>query len=79
MDSMMMPLFLVGSIIAAIIVGLQYFLIFRSHGRVLGFTVLAGTAAFYLTRWALNSFASEMRDSLGRAAGDAGLFYVEIT
>ncbi len=69
-------------ILAAAIVGLalavQHFLLFPSLTRVAAATVVAGAAAWFLTRSALGSFEASIRHNLGLVSAESGNLYKEV-
>jgi len=76
--AVMLPVLLIGGIVVAIAVGLQYLLVFRSPA-IVGMTVIAlAVAAYFLTRHALGTFAVAMRYHLGLLAAESGSLYKEV-
>jgi uncharacterized YccA/Bax inhibitor family protein len=74
----LMPLMMLGGLVMALLVGLQYVLLFRSPGRVAIATVLFSAAAFSVTRTSLDSFAVSIRYNLGLLSAESGTLYREI-
>ncbi len=74
----MMMLMLLGGLAIALIVGLQYFLIFRSRGVVLVTTAAIAVGFYFVTRSSLDSFAGTMRYNLGMVSGESKGLYLEI-
>jgi hypothetical protein len=74
----LMPLMMMGGAVVAVVVALQHFLIFHSPAIVVGSTVVIGAAAYFLTRWSLESLAATIRYSLGLLSAESGTIYKEI-
>jgi hypothetical protein len=77
-DSTLLPVMIVAGIVVAVVVGLQYFLLFRSPAGVLIATVVAGAAAWFLTRQSLRAFENSIRYNLGLLSVEWGKLYKEI-
>jgi len=69
---------MLGGFAAAIAVGLQYFLLFRSPALVAAASAALGCGAYFLTRRSVDALASRMRFSLGLVSGEAVPFYKEV-
>jgi hypothetical protein len=67
-----------GGMIVAVAVGLQYFLLFRSALAVMIATVVIGAAAYFATRSSLGTLETTMRFTLGLESGETGSIYKEI-
>ena len=63
--TLLMPVMMVGGLAVAIVVAIQYFLVFRSPTTVAIVTAVVATAAYFLTRASLDAFAASIRDNLG--------------
>jgi hypothetical protein len=75
---MVFGIMVVGGVIMAVMVGLQYFLLFRSAGLVAGATLALGAAAWFLTRSSLAAFEASMRFNLGLESEEVGRLYTEV-
>ena len=76
--AVMMPVMILGGMVIAIAVGLQYYFIFRSEAIVIASTAAAAATAYFATRASLNGFATSIRYHLGLASAETGTFYKEI-
>lgn len=74
----LLPLMSAAGLAMAIAVGLQYFFVFRSPAMVAAVTVVAGAAAYLLTRFSLGALEGAMRYSLGLLSAESGALYKEI-
>jgi len=77
-NAAMMPLMMVGGVVAAAAVGIQYFFVFRSEVIVAGVAVAAAVAAYVLTRSSLGALETAMRYSLASLAQESGRLYTEV-
>ena len=73
-----LPIMLLGGIVVATAVGLQYFLIFRSRAAVLMVTLGVTGAAWLLTRSSLEAFEVAIRFRLGILNSESKGIYTEI-
>jgi len=74
----LLPLMIGGGMIAAIAVGVQYLLVFRSPAMVIMATAGAGLVAWLLTRSSLGAFEVAIRYELGMLSAESGTLYQEI-
>jgi len=74
----MLPMMIGGGIVAAIAVGLQCLLVFRSPAIVIMTTAVIAIAAWFLTRSSLGAFEVSIRYRLGMLSAESGTFYQEI-
>ena len=74
----LLPMMILGGIVAAIAGGIQYFLVFRSPAIVAGTAAALAIAAFLVTRASLETFAASIRFYLGLASAEAGTLYKEV-
>jgi hypothetical protein len=77
-NAYIMPLMMAGAVGMALVVGLQYFLVFRSAAAVAAVTVAAAAGAWLLTRSSLEAFAIAIRYNLGLETSESQAFYTEI-
>jgi len=77
-DSTLLPVMIVAGIVVAVVVGLQYVLLFRSPVNVLVATVVAGAAAWFLTKHSLVAFERSIRYNLGLLSVEWGNLYKEV-
>jgi len=77
-QSVGLTLILGGGIVAAIAVGVQYLLVFRSPAVVAVTALALGVAAFFATRASLSSLAVSMRYHLGLISVETETLYKEI-
>ncbi|HXX23272.1 MAG TPA: hypothetical protein VEO19_08985 [Terriglobia bacterium] len=75
--AMLLPYMLMGGLGAALLVGLQYFILFRSPASALAATAIVAVGAYYLTRSSLRSLSSAMRYNLGLVSGESSFLYKE--
>ena len=64
--------------VIAIVVALQHFLLFHSRPLVLAVTLLAASAAYFLTRSSLHTFEVSIRYHLGLVSQESTMLYKEI-
>jgi hypothetical protein len=76
--AVMLPMMIGGGIVAAIAVGLQYLLVFRSPAIVIITTAVIAIAAWFLTRSSLGAFEVSIRYHLGMLSAESGTLYQEI-
>jgi hypothetical protein len=74
----MLPMMIGGGIVAAIAVGLQYLLVFRSPAIVIMTTAVIAIGAWFLTRSSLGAFEVSIRYHLGMLSAESGTLYQEI-
>ena len=74
----LLPLMFLGGLTMAVVVGLQHYFVFRSAAIVAGATLIAGAAAWWLTRNSLAAMEASMRYHLGLLTAEAGDFYKEV-
>lgn len=77
-NSFLLPILLVGGMIVAGIVVLQYLILFRSAITVLVSTIVLGACAWWLTRTSLDAYTASILYHLGLEANEAGDFYKEL-
>jgi hypothetical protein len=70
----MLPMMIGGGIVAAIAVGLQYLLVFRSPAIVIMTTAVIAIAAWFLTRSSLGAFEVSIRYRLGLGMAIGGVW-----
>ena len=75
----MLPVLMGGVLISAILVALQFFLLFRSELGVMIATAVLAATAYLSTRSALSSLVVSMRYNLGIVSAEATLLYKEIS
>jgi ABC-2 type transport system permease protein len=73
-----MPIMILGAIIVAVAVALQYFIIFRSYLTVMAAVLVVGVTAYFLTRWSIEALAASIRYRLGLLSAEAGNLYREV-
>jgi len=80
--SMMFPILLMSGLVIGASVALQYFVLFHSRTTVVASVVVLGTAAWFVTRSAFDTFEVAIRHHLGMASEEstvsADAFYKEI-
>lgn len=76
--AMLLPAMMVGGVVVAIAVVLQYFLIFRSRMAVPVATVALAAAAWLVTRWSLQRLAVDMQFGLAQDTGEVTAMYTEV-
>ena len=76
--SVLLPIMVGGGIAAAVAVGLQYYLLFRSPAAVLAVILAGAPAAWLLTRSAINSLENSVRFSFSLATQETTAIYREI-
>lgn len=76
--SVLLPLMILGAIVVAIAVGIQYFLVFRSPAIVAATTAAIATGAFLVTRASLGAFTISIRYNLGLASAEVGALFKEV-
>ena len=74
----LLPILFGGAAVAAIVVAVQFFLVFRSAWIVLAVSAVAALGAWLLTRSSLTSFAESMRFHLSLASQETGAIYKEV-
>jgi hypothetical protein len=74
----MLPLMLLGGLVVAAAVGVQYFVLFRSPTAVLIAAGSLSAAAVFLTRSSLSAFESSIRYHLGLLSVESGTLYKEV-
>jgi hypothetical protein len=74
----LLPLMMLGGLAIAVVVGIQYWFIFRSAAIVLVTTAVVGAAAYVLTRHSLDVLEVSIRYHLGLLSQEAGKLYEEI-
>ncbi len=77
-QAMMLPLLIGGGLGIAIVVGLQYVLIFRSPVAALAATGIASATAWYLTKGSLKTLAVSIRYNLGLVSEETKGIYQEV-
>ena len=77
-QAMMLPLMIGGGIVAAIVVAVQYFLLFHSAGAVALTAVVLAGAAWFTTRASLSTVAGSIRYHLGLISSETTSIYREI-
>jgi len=73
-----LPMMLLGGVVMAIAVGLQYFLVFRSPLVVMAVTLALTAAAWLVTRSSLEAFEVNIRFHLGILSTESKGLYVEV-
>jgi hypothetical protein len=73
-----MPIVVLGFLLAAIAVALQYLLIFRSPATVIGTSLVIVVATYFVTAASLKSFAVAMQFNLALDSGEAAAYYKEV-
>jgi hypothetical protein len=74
----LMPMIMAAGAAGAVVVGLQYLLLFKSPAAVALGTAVIGTAAYFLTRSAIGTLETSMRYSLALLSSEAGTLYKEV-
>jgi hypothetical protein len=74
----LLPFLMLGAVVIAIVVGLQYFLVFRSAATVAAAAMGVAAAAYVLTRRSLEAFAQSIRYNLALLASESGTLYKEV-
>ena len=69
---------ILGGIVIAMAVGLQYFLIFHSRAMVLATTLVVGAGAYFATRSSLRVFEVAIRFHLGILSTESTGIYQEV-
>ncbi len=77
-DSTLLPLMIGAFVVVAIVVVLQYILLFRSPLNVLIATIVAGAAACIFTRYSVVAFERSIRYNLGLLSIEWGKLYTEV-
>jgi hypothetical protein len=75
---MVLPLIMAGGFVMAVVVGLQYFVIFHSRAAVLGVSAALFGAAFYLTHRSLETLETSIRFHLGILSAETKRIYQEV-
>lgn len=73
-----LPVMMVGGLGMAIVVGVQYALLFRSPALVAAATVGCATLAYFVVQRSIHAFAVAIRHNLGLVSGEAGDLYKEV-
>ncbi len=76
--AVLMPMMMAGGIVMAAAVGLQYLFVFRSPAIVATTTLVAGIAAYVVTRSSLGTFETAIRYELGLLSAGSGTLYKEV-
>jgi hypothetical protein len=76
--ALLLPVMFLGGLAIAVVVGLQYFLLFQSTTAVIGAAVVAGATACFLTRNSLCELEASMRYNLALTADEFRTLYKEI-
>ncbi len=71
-------MFILAAAIVGVALAVQHFFLFHSLTRVAIATVVAGAAAWFLTRGALGSFEASIRHNLGVVSAESGNLYKEV-
>jgi hypothetical protein len=74
----LMPVMMAGCLAMAIVVGLQWLVVFRSVPVVVITTIVAGVAAYLATRSSLGVFERSMRYQLEQLSAESGTLYTEV-
>jgi hypothetical protein len=74
----LLPLMMLGGLIVAAAVGVQYFLIFHSPAIVPPATAVLAVAGWFLTRMSLSTMTANIRYHLGVASAETGRIYKEV-
>ncbi|HVX66525.1 MAG TPA: hypothetical protein VHA11_07980 [Bryobacteraceae bacterium] len=78
MGSTLLPVLILAGVGTSILVGLQFFVVFRSPAAVAGATAVAAAAAYFLTRSGLGQFETAISFHLAQLAGRYGNLYQEV-
>jgi hypothetical protein len=73
-----LPLMMIGGVVVAIVVGLQYFVIFHSPAVVVIVTAALLAAAWFVTRSSLEAFETAIRFRLGLLSQESKGIYEEV-
>jgi hypothetical protein len=74
----LLPIMMLASLVIAAVIGIQYFLIFRSYAAVCAVTVMLAIAAVFLTRNAFDTVETAIRFQLGILSQEAKPLYTEV-
>jgi hypothetical protein len=74
----LLPLMMLGGVVIAIAVGLQYYFVFRSPVIVAWTTIVLGLAAYLATRASVGTMTASMRFHLGVVTAEIGSLYKEV-
>jgi hypothetical protein len=77
-SGMMFPMLMMAGLVIGIAIALQYFVLFRSRATVAIAAVALASAAWFLTRSALDTFEGSIRHHLGLMSADSTAVYKEI-
>jgi hypothetical protein len=77
-SSAFLPLMILGGLVIAGVVAIQYYVLFQSPWAVIAATLVIGAAAIPLTTNALKVLETSLRFDLGRLSGETGAFYKEV-
>ena len=74
----LLPAMILGGVVMAVAVAIQFFIVFRGPAMVASSTAVVGAVAYFLTRRSLAAFAASMRFHLGLLSAESGTLYKEI-